>query len=537
MTTLANGANVTLTLGDYDSVTVTTLGVATLTAVSGLGVPAGKLGDFTGSRTLGPFAAGQLTIAALVTACQYEVADGVRPSAATGGAVAAITGSYVVGQTLTATFPAGVTGTIQFTRTLATTPFTKTAISGAVASAVNSLAYVLQAADIGNNIGVDCTTVQAASGGLVPGSSATLRQVATGTHIMNTLAASNTTACSRTPHTLMSAVSSLAIVLPNWYVGGQTETNAGSATWTAAIEYPEGVYNRVTFGGANSVTSATGGNIVSDQMPMSIPKGAKFWVRLFQNAPSKAIYFIYYAGDGTAQFISPATDMTMGGQINATSSAAFQSAIMCPIAIIGMSSDPAIGVYGDSISVGRGDTADAGVPLQGHLGRAFGAAYATGHVGVSGDRMSTFLAGNAKRMSLATYFTHFAINMGINDLTSGDSTATVAANTNSVVALFPSNSVALCTLSPVTTSTDVWATTANQAVVASNGNRITENTRRLAGVPGVKVLYDVNPIVETVASPESGIWKAPSYTADGTHPAATGYKAEAAAINVALLTA
>jgi hypothetical protein len=168
MTTLANGSSITLTLTDYDSVTVQTRGVATLTAVSGLDIPAGKLGEFTGSRTFGPFAAGQLTIAASVTACQYEVADGVRPSVATGGgAVATITGSYVVGQTLTAAFPAGVTGTIQFTRTLGVTPFTKSAISGAVASAVNSLAYVVQAADVGTNIGVDCTTVQAGSGGLV----------------------------------------------------------------------------------------------------------------------------------------------------------------------------------------------------------------------------------------------------------------------------------------------------------------------------------------------------------------------------------
>lgn len=168
MPTLANNANVTLTLTDYDSVTISTLGVATVTAVSGLGVDAGKIGEFSGSRTLGPFTAGSLSIAASVRPCHYEVADGVRPVAQSGaGAVAAITGSYVVGQTLTATFPAGVTGTIQFTRTLAAAPFTKTAISGAVASAVNSLTYQVQSADTGYSIGVDCTTVQAGVGGVV----------------------------------------------------------------------------------------------------------------------------------------------------------------------------------------------------------------------------------------------------------------------------------------------------------------------------------------------------------------------------------
>lgn len=150
--------------------------------------------------------------------------------------------------------------------------------------------------------------------------------------------------------------------------------------------------------------------------------------------------------------------------------------------------------------------------------------------------MSLFLANKDKRMSLANYFTHFALNMGINDVTNGGSAASVAADTNSVVALFP-GPVAVCTLSPVSTSTDNWASTGNQTTVGSNATRIAENTRRLAGVPGAKVIYDVNPAVETVTSPESGIWKAPSFTADGTHPAVVGYKAEAAGINVALLTA
>jgi hypothetical protein len=168
MPTLANNANVTLTLTDFDSVTISTLGVAVVSAVSGLGVAAGKIAEFSGVRTLGPFTAGSLSIAASVRDCQYEVADGVRPVEQSGaGAVAAITGSYVVGQTLTATFPAGITGTIQFTRTLAAAPFTKTAISGAVASAVGSLTYQVQSADTGYSIGVDCTTVQAGVGGVV----------------------------------------------------------------------------------------------------------------------------------------------------------------------------------------------------------------------------------------------------------------------------------------------------------------------------------------------------------------------------------
>jgi hypothetical protein len=83
---------------------------------------------------------------------------------------ATISGVYAVGQALTASFPAGTVGTIQFTRTMVVAPFTKTAISGAVASAVNSLTYTVTSADSGYDIGVDCSNqVSTVTGGRVPG--------------------------------------------------------------------------------------------------------------------------------------------------------------------------------------------------------------------------------------------------------------------------------------------------------------------------------------------------------------------------------
>src|SRR3712207_2756107 len=75
MPQIAAGSSVTLTLTDSDSMTIQTRGVATLTAVSGLGVPAGKIGEYSGAQTFGPYAAGQVTIAAGVAECYYEVAD------------------------------------------------------------------------------------------------------------------------------------------------------------------------------------------------------------------------------------------------------------------------------------------------------------------------------------------------------------------------------------------------------------------------------------------------------------------------------
>lgn len=92
---------------------------------------------------------------------------------------ASVAGTYAVGQTLTASYPAGIVGTIQFTRTMMAAPYTKTLISGAVASAVNSLAYTIQATvDEGYTIGVDCSNqVSAVTGGSVPTSTATVSTV------------------------------------------------------------------------------------------------------------------------------------------------------------------------------------------------------------------------------------------------------------------------------------------------------------------------------------------------------------------------
>lgn len=81
------------------------------------------------------------------------------------GTFANITGVPGVGNVLTATLPPGMTGTLQWTRTLIAAPFTKTAISGAVASAVNSLAYTVQSADLGYVLGVDCSNQVSSSVG------------------------------------------------------------------------------------------------------------------------------------------------------------------------------------------------------------------------------------------------------------------------------------------------------------------------------------------------------------------------------------
>ncbi|OEZ90712.1 hypothetical protein [Duganella phyllosphaerae] len=111
---------------------------------------------------IGPYAGPQrLSIACITGAITASVREAVL--AATGAAVATISGTGIVGQPLTATLPAGVVGTLQFTKALKAAPFTKSNISGAVANAVNSLSYTVQSGDALYNIGCDASSTVSSS--------------------------------------------------------------------------------------------------------------------------------------------------------------------------------------------------------------------------------------------------------------------------------------------------------------------------------------------------------------------------------------
>lgn len=105
MLILNPGNSATVTLTDYDSVTVQTRGVVTVEAVSGLGVTAGVIAQLSGSRTFGPYSAGQIKLTASAADVLYDVQDGAdngdRPYNPAG--VAAFASAYI-GQVATHCF-------------------------------------------------------------------------------------------------------------------------------------------------------------------------------------------------------------------------------------------------------------------------------------------------------------------------------------------------------------------------------------------------------------------------------------------------
>lgn len=127
------------------------------------------------------------------------------------------------------------------------------------------------------------------------------------------------------------------------------------------------------------------------------------------------------------------------------------------------------------------------------------------------------------RALFTPYFSHAVTQLGINDLTQG----VTVANTISYLYSFckkylPGKPIFQTTLEPVTTSTDLWTTTANQTLVANNTLRIQFNDAVRQGLqyPVVGYIENANQVETSI---NSGIWKTISRSvSDGAITATSG---------------
>jgi hypothetical protein len=338
-------------------------------------------------------------------------------------------------------------------------------------------------------------------------------------------------------------------VFSNWYASANGEfVGPGTATITASIEYPYGYYNQCQFGGVASGTVAAGANITTDPCYVGIPPGGRFWVRSYYVNAGGIVYSAGGTNAGVTDATSPGiievchawltggTDWTMlAGQ---TSSPPATGAAFYPVAILSMSTVPSVCVFGDSRCAGTGDLPASNFLLSGvgEICRSLDLGLPYTNVGCGSDEAQYWnspLAGAGLgnlRKQLVQYHTHAHVEYGTNDLTAGAQTATQvqASLTLMHTTLSAMNGatgkpikVSQSTISPVTTSTDAWATTTNQAVVPSNANRITVNTWIRTKPSTVWAYFEIANQVETALN--SGIWKA-LFTADGTHETPLGYK-------------
>lgn len=359
--------------------------------------------------------------------------------------------------------------------------------------------------------------------GTPDGPSPYLGQVATRSYVPMSFNGSNHQMQSRTTHWARANITSLQLVIPNFYVSpGSGEVASGAdASTTATIEYPAATFTRVTFSGSNTGTVPNGGLLASDATAVTIPYGAQFFVRIWWSGSGGLVFWGTTAAsmvstDGFA-FGNTTPDLTGGGTVSANTTTGF-----FPAAIIGQTTRPTLFLAGDSRVQGTQSAADSYGDV-GQFARSVGPSLAYINAGISGETGANALIHYTNRLALSAYTSHILVNYGINDITGGASAATLAGTINSFIALFPvTKEVWPATLPPVSTSTDSWATTGNQTTEAHNAARVTYNTSLRTGgtIVGSRGYVEIANSVESALN--SGLWAAPGYTPDGTHETQLG---------------
>jgi hypothetical protein len=361
-------------------------------------------------------------------------------------------------------------------------------------------------------------------------------------------------------------LSELRVCYGNW-AGPHEAAGPGNITVEAAIESdgPLGVA-RFTWSGANTITLTPGQTACSDAVyPAAFgltvfPANAAEWFRTGVVAASSTgfpfSYLLSAAGEG--MYAGPA----FTSQVNATGpmtpprGGAAALGMLTPFAVLGRYTFemPSLCDIGDSISAGIDDTAIAEVQGQlaghGYVGRAAynssGAEiYPTFRLGIAGDRAND--GGYVQRAAFFQYCTHGVAGWGVNDI-QRESPSTVLSNLEAAWTLMHADGIQYIyqtTLTPRTTSTDGWATGANQTAYDANfvpgGPRDQLNVLIKAAVGTNFLTNYIDVAAQVQASDNIDIWLTngtPGYcTSDGLHPLGTCHALMAPFLAAALQSA
>ncbi len=349
-------------------------------------------------------------------------------------------------------------------------------------------------------------------------------QIATRCSVWDWSNGSNKQMMSHTLHESRESVSRVKVAIPNWFCALQTApangteaNNGASTTVKLSIEYPVGVFTQAKFAGQQSGTVPAGSTEWTDWIEVEIPEGAQFGCWLWTSNATGIVYnnnHVPLPGEGCVYGVTTPDLTASGGALTQAT-----NIMQTPAAIIGQTNKRSVWIAGDSRNAGIKDTADTLTPHAGQAAKCIGAKLAYINGAVASDRVQLANANYAKRMELAEYCTDVVSNYGINDLkpTGGNRAAgLVLTDLSTFAGLFTGKRVFQCTITPLTTSTDGWATTGNQTVVASEAQRVSLNgSIRSGAVAATSGFFEVTDWVESAR--DSGLWKVPGYTNDGIH--------------------
>ncbi len=315
-----------------------------------------------------------------------------------------------------------------------------------------------------------------------------------------------------------------------------------TVTYTASIEYPAGTVYPLTFQGASSVTIQPGGLAISDPVGIDIVAGQDFWTRTCPQVaagkkwPTGPAITTAVAGEGYTAGVDYTRVNTAVSSVLAYSS--------CPMAILGTTnprSVPLVAMLGDSIMTGEGEGTN--IFDRGWAERALNSQFGYMRIARPAETAQTFAvqANHPLRMRLLAGCTHAIVEYGTNDFFTGRTLLQIQTDLITIwnALIQRGMKVYQSTITPRTTSTDNWATTANQTVSANESVRVALNNWIRMNPSPLITYFEVADICETAR--DSGKWKNDGITAflntsDGTHPSTASHIAASAAVNTALFT-
>lgn len=247
----------------------------------------------------------------------------------------------------------------------------------------------------------------------------------------------------RIRHELTGGALVYKIVYGNWYTqisgGGATETNGPSTlTIRAAVEYL-GVRYQVKFGDDTSVAIAPGAWAIGEvTLNVSTTPGLPLYSLTLMSTSGSTSFPYGGTTNATYDFSYTMTTPTPGAAGDpitnghlAPSIANVAQQAFWPMAILSNGDDGTVFMLGDSIVAGAGDFSldtNSGSlnDLGGYVARAL--------IGVRGWRAGTYgdrhdlVAASTKRMQIASAHRKVLISLGTNDISAGQTLATIQAN-------------------------------------------------------------------------------------------------------------
>jgi hypothetical protein len=310
----------------------------------------------------------------------------------------------------------------------------------------------------------------------------------------------------------------------NAVFSGSGETN-GSApvTVTASFNPQIGQYRQMTWRGQTSVTIQPGAVAWCDPLLVSVRKRNPFWITQFWNTASGVpiVGTIGNSNIGDAGEIT-STDKTMSGTVGTFQAVGFS---VLPTIILGRTREPTLVVLGDSRVIGGqqqatqlnsvyGDAGEIAMPL--------GPSFSTLTLGASGETAQGFLASHAIRQQFLKYGTHTVCEYAVNDFAAGRTAAQLEADQLSIRKLCGPGPFHLTTPPPQSNSTGNWT-----AVDGSDQTIFSDNTQRALYCDWVRARQPWFTPIELADYTElpprnSGKWRAPGITVDGTHETTLG---------------